>query len=77
MAPSWIQILIVAVAVVLLLGRGKIASLMGEVAQGIRSFRKGMQEDSDPLSLDADVSANQHHDDDVSEKESAKGDKQD
>ena len=34
------------IAVVLLLfGRGKISELMGDVAQGIKSFKKGMAED--------------------------------
>lgn len=39
------QILIVAVVVVLLFGRGKISDLMGDVAKGIKSFKKGMAED--------------------------------
>ncbi|MEM6743298.1 MAG: twin-arginine translocase TatA/TatE family subunit, partial [Pseudomonadota bacterium] len=45
MAPSIWQILIVAVLVVLLFGRGKISSLMGDVAKGIKSFKRGMAED--------------------------------
>jgi len=40
------QIAIVAILVVLLFGRGKISSLMGDVAKGIKSFKKGMSEDS-------------------------------
>ncbi len=39
------QILIVAVLVVLLFGRGKISDLMGDVAKGIKSFKKGMADD--------------------------------
>ncbi|MEM5584798.1 twin-arginine translocase TatA/TatE family subunit [Roseibium sp. AS2] len=39
------QILIIAVVVVLLFGRGKISELMGDVAKGIKSFKKGMSED--------------------------------
>lgn len=39
------QILIVAVLVVLLFGRGKIPHLMGDLAQGIKSFKRGMSED--------------------------------
>ena len=31
--------------VVLLFGRGKISSLMGDVAKGIKSFKKGMSSD--------------------------------
>ncbi|SFI65469.1 twin-arginine translocase TatA/TatE family subunit [Albimonas pacifica] len=45
MAPSIWQILIVAVLVVLLFGRGKISGVMGDVAKGIKSFKKGMQDD--------------------------------
>lgn len=39
------QILIVVVLVILLFGRGKISDLMGDVAQGIKSFRKGLSEE--------------------------------
>ena len=38
------QIVIVAVVVVLLFGRGKISELMGDVAKGINSFKKGLNE---------------------------------
>ena len=38
------QIAIVVVLVVLLFGRGKISSLMGDVAKGIKSFKKGMSD---------------------------------
>lgn len=41
------QILIIAVIVVLLFGRGKISELMGDVAKGIKSFKKGLNEDDD------------------------------
>ncbi len=44
-APGIWGILIVAVVVVLLFGRGKIAGLMGEVASGIKSFQKGMRDE--------------------------------
>ena len=39
------QIAIVVILVVLLFGRGKISSLMGDVAKGIKSFKKGMSSD--------------------------------
>lgn len=39
------QILLVAVVVVLLFGRGKISELMGDVAKGIKSFKKGISEE--------------------------------
>ncbi len=41
------QILIIGVILVLLFGRGKISDLMGDVAKGIKSFKKGMAEDED------------------------------
>jgi sec-independent protein translocase protein TatA len=44
MTPSFWQIAIVLVLVVLLFGRGKISELMGDVARGIKSFKKGMAE---------------------------------
>ncbi len=37
------HILIVAIVVVLLFGRGKISDLMGDVAKGIKSFKKGLR----------------------------------
>ena len=44
---GWSGIIIVAVLVVLLFGRGKISSIMGDVAKGITSFKKGMSDNSD------------------------------
>jgi sec-independent protein translocase protein TatA len=44
------QIAIVVVLVVLLFGRGKISSLMGDVAKGIKSFKKGMSDNDDKSS---------------------------
>ena len=45
MSIGFWQIAIVVVLVVLLFGRGKISSLMGDVAKGIKSFKKGMSSD--------------------------------
>ena len=44
MSIGFWQIAIVVVLVVLLFGRGKISSLMGDVAKGIKSFKKGMSD---------------------------------
>jgi sec-independent protein translocase protein TatA len=44
-APGIWGILIVAVVVVLLFGRGKISGMMGEVASGIKAFQRGMRDD--------------------------------
>ena len=49
------QIAIVVILVVLLFGRGKISSLMGDVAKGSKSFKKGMAsdatDDTDPKNI--------------------------
>ena len=45
MSIGFWQIAIVVVLVVLLFGRGKISDLMGDVAKGIKSFKKGMASD--------------------------------
>jgi len=47
-APGIWGILIVAVVVILLFGRGKISGVMGEVATGIKAFQKGMKDDDKP-----------------------------
>ena len=45
MSIGFWQIAIVVILVVLLFGRGKISSLMGDVAKGIKSFKKGLATD--------------------------------
>ena len=47
MSIGFWQIAIVVVLVVLLFGRGKISDLMGDVAKGIKSFKKGMSDQPD------------------------------
>lgn len=42
-------ILLIAVVVLVLFGRGKISSLMGEVGKGITSFKKGVSEGTKEL----------------------------
>jgi sec-independent protein translocase protein TatA len=51
----WVILLLI---VVLLFGRGKISEIMGDVAKGIKSFKKGMAEDetakpADPKAIEA------------------------
>ena len=53
MAPSFWQLLIVLLIVVLLFGAGKIPRLMGDVAKGIRSFRSGLKEEDQPAQDEA------------------------
>lgn len=42
------HVLILAIVVFLLFGRGKISDLMGDVAKGIKSFREGMKDEPEP-----------------------------
>ena len=46
MSIGFWQIALVAVLIVLLFGWGNISSLMGDVAKGIKSFKKGMSDDT-------------------------------
>ena len=62
MSIGFWQIAIVVILVVLLFGRGKISSLMGDVAKGIKSFKKGMATDSSESTEDSEpknISENQ------------------
>ena len=53
MSIGFWQILIVVALIVLLFGRGKISDLMGDVAKGIKSFKKGMADDGEePRTID-------------------------
>ena len=54
MSIGFWQIAVVVVLVVLLFGRGKISSLMGDVAKGIKSFKKGMK---DPTQDESDTTS--------------------
>ena len=47
LGSGWHWILFLLVAVLLFGGGGKISSLMGDVAKGIKSFKKGMSEDDE------------------------------
>lgn len=43
------KIAIIGGVVMLMFGRGKVSELMGDVAKGIKSFKKGMAEDEDAV----------------------------
>ena len=62
MSIGFWQIAIVVILVVLLFGRGKISSLMGDVAKGIKSFKKGMATDATEDSQPKNISDNQDSD---------------
>ena len=42
---GWTGIIIIAILIVILFGKGKISSIMGDLAKGIKSFKKGMSDD--------------------------------
>ena len=70
MSIGFWQIAVVAVLVVLLFGRGKISSLMGDVAKGIKSFKKGMASDPSDETPTKNITENQDTDNkDTSNKE--------
>lgn len=45
MGIGWPQLLIIALVVLVLFGRGRIAEMMGDFGKGISSFKKGMTEE--------------------------------
>ncbi len=47
-------VLLVVVALLVFGGRGRISSIMGDMAKGIRSFRQGLNEGDDPKSVTRD-----------------------
>lgn len=53
MGLSTTHLLLLLLVVVLLFGSGKISTLMGDVAKGIKSFKKGMAEDDETERRDA------------------------
>jgi len=48
MQPGIWQILIIALVVLVLFGRGRISEMMGDFGKGISSFKKGMSETPEP-----------------------------
>ena len=58
MSIGFWQIAVVVILVVLLFGRGKISDLMGDVAKGIKSFKKGMSDNQDSSNEDSDDNNN-------------------
>ena len=50
---SAIHWIVVVLVIVLLFGGGRISGLMGDVAKGIKSFKKGMADDEDDVAASA------------------------
>ena len=42
------QILVIALLILVLFGRGRISEMMGDFGKGVKSFRKGLNEDDEP-----------------------------
>jgi sec-independent protein translocase protein TatA len=43
------QLLLIAIVLLVLFGRGKIAGMMGEVGKGITAFKKGIKDGNDEI----------------------------
>ena len=73
MSIGFWQIAVVVILVVLLFGRGKISSLMGDVAKGIKSFKKGMSsdvtDDSEPKNISENNQDSNNNNQDSNNKE--------
>jgi sec-independent protein translocase protein TatA len=45
----WHWIIVLGVGVLLFGGRGKLSSVMGDFAKGIKAFKSGMKEEEEPV----------------------------
>ncbi len=45
---SLVHWLVVGLIILLLFGRGRFSDMMGDIAKGLKSFKKGMTEDDEP-----------------------------
>ncbi|MFD0858038.1 twin-arginine translocase TatA/TatE family subunit [Roseovarius aquimarinus] len=70
-------LLLIAVVVLVLFGRGKISSLMGEVGKGITSFKKGIDEGNKEIETSAKDADVDHEVRDVTPKDDVKSKKKD
>jgi sec-independent protein translocase protein TatA len=50
-------LLLIAVVVLVLFGRGKVSSLMGEVGKGITAFKKGVKDGTEEIEANASATA--------------------
>ena len=53
------EIAIIAILAILLFGRGRISALMGDLAKGIKSFKKGLASDVSEDDTQKNISENQ------------------
>jgi len=56
----WHWLIVLVVVLVLFGGKGKISGLMGDVAKGIKSFKKGMADDGDEEVAEGSVKSIDH-----------------
>ena len=54
---SPLHLLVVGIVVLVLFGRGKVSSLMGEFGRGITAFKKGVADGSAEIEKDKEASA--------------------
>ena len=66
---GWTGIIIIAILVVILFGKGKISSIMGDLAKGIKSFKKGLSDDNSGKDSSNNDSDNSNNDSDNSNSE--------
>ena len=52
----WQWVVVLAIVLILFGGRGKISQLMGDFGRGLRSFKKGVNEDTKIIDADEDSS---------------------
>ena len=58
---GWTGIIIIAILIVILFGKGKISSIMGDLAKGIKSFKKGMSDNPDTSDKDSNDKNNHNN----------------
>jgi len=69
MSLGWPQILLVALLVLVLFGRGRISEMMGDVGKGIRSFKKGINEEDEAKAAPRIETEQKVHSEEASTKE--------
>lgn len=58
-APSPMALLVIAIVVLVLFGRGKVSSLMGEFGKGITAFKKGINDGNAEANAERNASLDQ------------------
>jgi sec-independent protein translocase protein TatA len=69
----WHWLIVLAVVLILFGGSGKISSLMGDVAKGIKSFKKGLSEDSEAKGEDVKSIEHEHEEAAIKSKSKVSG----